>query len=729
MRKVLSVVLVVVMLAAMATVFPTSAAGEVPGLVITEVMVDSTGFSGHGGDGTDGYEYIEIYNAGTEAVNLYEYSLAKGKRMTGAEIGADPADIVFDKVNPIIQKGTNASGNISTSTYENEFRNHFPTNPETAILEPGKTAVIWVVIGDPVATATYMLERPLEISDFIEGTRMNQYGDALDDILVLAVDGYSAGKEADIATVYGPLGSLTSQSKNAWGVNSAANDSTGFNGRFNLHNSQVRSYGIIKTEDIEVNDKNVPTSTMADCISYVVVNYETADAEMNLMYKSNTQWGSTDTGSKADVTHNFVYSDKASAYAIGKNAGNMKFGDWDCIKHATPGLLLPSQAASFAALGAAPKASVVYEQNRVPTLETSFLYTVYQQNFFGMADTEEIVYDKNDVDAYKRDTQEFLDLIGWEMTEYLSNGGTIRYSIKDEQLIVNNLDVDADGNRAITRPGNTDTTYNATDGVVKVYPSLNMEKIARSDYVIEYDITYLDAQESERYAAIIYNFNEKTSYDIFILRVAGRGNMQRRIGGNAYTTYDDSRTDLFTGNNDTAAQLAAGRTSLINKITDGTTLVTVTSSTPDLSPDDENFAATVPLVGRTLSIRVEVNQVTGPEFYVNDILVSKAATILTDENDPESEVVANPYWGAQTNYNEFAIGFFVSSRVKAAIDNIRVAGYINEYTENDILRAYDQTELKEPATGDATIYVVIAMAVSFISLATLVVAKRRRNEN
>ncbi|MGI6754156.1 MAG: hypothetical protein ACOX31_07665 [Eubacteriales bacterium] len=55
-----------------------------------------------------------------------------------------------------------------------------------------------------------------------------------------------------------------------------------------------------------------------------------------------------------------------------------------------------------------------------------------------------------------------------------------------------------------------------------------------------------------------------------------------------------------------------------------------------------------------------------------------------------------------------------------------VMGYVfMEYTENDMMNAYIAAAGKEPDTGDATIYVTIAMAVSFISLAALVVSKRR----
>ena len=74
-------------------------------------------------------------------------------------------------------------------------------------------------------------------------------------------------------------------------------------------------------------------------------------------------------------------------------------------------------------------------------------------------------------------------------------------------------------------------------------------------------------------------------------------------------------------------------------------------------------------------------------------------------------------------YGEFAIGFFVSQRVKLAIDNIKVTGWVNG-TEADMLRGYQAAE-QEPATGDATIYVVIAMAISFVACRP-VVTKRER---
>ena len=71
MRKILSVALAVVMLAAM-FVMPINAADEL-GLVITEINVD-TGYAAVDGSSFRGrddvFEFVEVYNASNEAINL-----------------------------------------------------------------------------------------------------------------------------------------------------------------------------------------------------------------------------------------------------------------------------------------------------------------------------------------------------------------------------------------------------------------------------------------------------------------------------------------------------------------------------------------------------------------------------------------------------------------------------------------------------------------------------------
>ncbi len=732
MRKILSVVLVVVMLAAMATVFPTSAASTAPDIVISEVNVKSLGLNSIGAtkDTNNDFEFIEIYNAGATDINLYDYSMVRGDAV---DAGEDPATKAINRITPI-QRGTAFSGNYKDEdAYWEEYSKYYPTNPETAILKPGQVAVIWFCNAQGYAVAKAansdlwgVEPKPLTEDDFRDRYRIK--GDAYNDILVLAVDAYSAAKKATIAEFKFPDNNTAQKKLNitAPGVNNATLDINGLSPRFNLADSGMNSYGIMKTEDIVTekdldDDGNLSSvtikSTMSDCISYVLCNYKDADVTKNMAHEYNKKYMLNNTagvGSAVfDLTYNFKYHTGASKYVNGKTAAsNVKYGDWDTYKYATPGFILPEMAESLKTLGSTPPNKAVYIWNIVETTDESILYTLYQQNFFGIADST--------------DSDAVLAAIGWEKTYSLSNGGTVRYSIENETLIADNLDIDKDGNyidRSTIAEG--DGSTKSADALVKAFDSLKMEKIARSNYTVEYDITYLDAQQNKRYSGFIYNFNDQTSYDILIIRVNGTGNNQRRVSGGTYETYDAGMGVLSAPNSDANET----STSIINKITGGAVKVNTTTDTniPNLTYEEKKEYA--PMLGRTLAVRIEVNQVTGPECYINNILVSKARTVLTDPDDENSAVAANLYWGAQTNYNEFAIGFFVSNRVKAAIDNIRVVGYINEYTENDMMRTYDQAELKEPATGDATIYVVIAMAVSFISLATLVIAKRRRNEN
>jgi hypothetical protein len=720
MQKILSVTLIVVMLAALITVFPASAvvAVTLPELLITELVVDTGGWSQSGSDGGDAYEFIEVVNTSDSTINLYEWSLV----YADATLGADPAGKTIKKVNPIQSPADspNDFGTIGTSAQADNDPSMYVKNPAEAKLGPGQTAVIWLYTFDAYSAAKYAKGAALTFDEFKEYHRIDKYSeDALKNIVFVAVD--ANGSNSTTGNTYLPNGTKITNCAYR-GANNATNDRTKFNGRFNGANSGYRVYGLIKTENIVVDDNKAPQTTIGECVSYMTVNYKDGDATKNLQYKHNQLWGNTATGSTADVSYNFIYTDAASKYQIGKAAGNIKFGDWDRMNFATPGLLLSSQMANMQANGATISDDLAYIQNRVITDETSIRYIVYQENFFGMPNTEPIVYDPSNVDKYKTDTQAFFDEmnLGWEMTTFLSNGGTVRYYIENEKLVCDNLDVDLSGDGAINT---ADGDIDSTDALVVAYPSLSMEKVARSDYTIEYEVTYLDANENNRYCGVIYNFNGKTSYDIFILRVNGSGNNQRRIAGGHYTTYDHQTSEHNAANLDTGAA-TAGKSSIINKLTNGE--VKVLGTKVDMWTFDEaQKAAYAPMLGRTLNIRIEVNQVKGPELYVNDILVSKPATYLTDPDDKNSEVAANAYWGAQTNYGEFAIGFFVSQRVKLTIDNIKVTGWVNEYTEADMLRTYNAAPNKEPATGDATIYVVVAMAVSFISLAALVVTKRR----
>jgi LPXTG-motif cell wall-anchored protein len=697
MRKILSVVLVVVMLAALMTVLPINAVTVTPDLLITEVCPDSTGLSGNGSDSLDCFEFIEIYNAGTTPVNLYDYTMAIGT----VSVGSDPSNKAFEKVDPIQQKGLgayNTAGTICTANYDGNNSAYYPKNPATAILEPGKTAVIWFVTGDAVAEAVAR-GSALTIDDFKSYHNMDDYSaDALNNILVVAVDANGNSATTTKTSTYTSTGTDTS-TINIGGVNSASTDANKMGGRFNLYNSSYKVYGIIKTADLEAimksNSGDITKGTFASCVSYAYANYDKADVNYNLMYKVTNAAGIAAAGSLADTSYNFIVSNNKVDLCYsgtGKSAGKIKYMGWDSVQYVTPGLLLPSQInnlTNYSSFGlsscAAPNPNLAYVRNvKTPASYVSRVaYTAYLQNFYGMANST--------------DSDAILAALGWTKSTYLNSCGTARYSIVDGQLIVDNLST---------------STMESKDSIVTI---ADVREIAQDDYTVEYQLTYLEAQENLRYAAVVYNFNGKCAYDIFILRVNGAGNNQGRNQA-TYTTYDDKTSVYYAPNSDANST----QTSLLNKITFGAEKVYSTTSTDISTFTAEQKAQYAPLVGRTLNVKVEVNQMAGPKLYVNDILVSEAAN--------NAGVALNPLWGIKTNTSDTLIGLFVSGRVKVAIDNIKVTGYTEAYSDVK-LAAQANANLVEPATGDATIYVAVAMAVSFISLAALVVVKRRKNEN
>ena len=116
-------------------------------------------------------------------------------------------------------------------------------------------------------------------------------------------------------------------------------------------------------------------------------------------------------------------------------------------------------------------------------------------------------------------------------------------------------------------------------------------------------------------------------------------------------------------------------------------------------------------------IDVYYNWETGVEAYVNGIKVSEAT--------------ANPYGEHALANEKFGLGIYVAPGANGVLDNIKMTYVDAEDADNVDLIMSNLTNAvatggMEPATGDATVYVVVAMAVAFVALAAVVVIKRKK---
>lgn len=221
MRKLLAVLLAAIMLVGVLAALPASAettgtpgvsgfdgttAADTPDLLITEVLVNSktndptlndqmregdvaTWFS------PDAFDFIEIYNAGSEQVDLYSYSIARSKdssffKATSETVGQ------FTKVMQLgewpLQGHPDAPGAAFNSQYD------AITNPEPndAWLMPGQFAVIWFY-GTGTMELTAKKGGPVSIEDF-----KKHYG-MPEDTIVIAVPGIASdGDSFDLAPNY-----------------------------------------------------------------------------------------------------------------------------------------------------------------------------------------------------------------------------------------------------------------------------------------------------------------------------------------------------------------------------------------------------------------------------------------------------------------------------------------------------------------------------------------------
>lgn len=223
MRKIIAAFLAVMMLAGVLCALPTSAAtaefdntssDATMDLVVTEVLINSkTGQDSLDNvqeagsvskfSSPDAFDYIEIYNRGTNPINLYNLVIlsANSKDFTGT---SNQSTAEVNEQNKYLFKFQNllVPGSIHNNTAGNAASGSLGDyneciNPSSATLAPGQFAVIWFW-----TSATDQLCNKLGVTDYPVGTQWTQdldpkgrdfpyfrnyYGIA-DDVLVVATN-------------------------------------------------------------------------------------------------------------------------------------------------------------------------------------------------------------------------------------------------------------------------------------------------------------------------------------------------------------------------------------------------------------------------------------------------------------------------------------------------------------------------------------------------------------
>ncbi len=147
MKKIISMIMVLCMLAAMFAI-NTSAAGittDAPDWIITEIGCDQTG-DGTGGwtNSLDPFEYFELYNNSGKALNLYDY----GMFYNGVARTADNFETVVYEYTPFLPGNyfdgwTGAADEWTFTGNAYCGLENIELNPDTCIVEPGECVVIW----------------------------------------------------------------------------------------------------------------------------------------------------------------------------------------------------------------------------------------------------------------------------------------------------------------------------------------------------------------------------------------------------------------------------------------------------------------------------------------------------------------------------------------------------------------------------------------------------------
>ena len=283
----------------------------------------------------------------------------------------------------------------------------------------------------------------------------------------------------------------------------------------------------------------------------------------------------------------------------------------------------------------------------------------------------DLIYSEDFNSANGSSTRETVDSLGWSVSEGLREF-TAQLSVKDGKLHIDNLDA---------------TTGASNDSYAIIMDSDFLMNICTHDYTYQYDVTYLDAENTYRYVSLLCNYDRVDNYNTVDVRIRGDGYNQVRRGESSWIHY----------NNTTCPLRAIDDTSMLYALY-GETF-------------DENKMA---MQNRTFTVRVEMSMEKGPTVYVNGVLVSEM------EENTEN-------WG---DIDAYAICFKTSTKLLAEVDNIMIwagTGIEPHFPEPEptpapetVLEAEAEAEAEAaetpaPATAD-----ILSFAMSCVSLCAVV---------
>lgn len=273
MKKVLSLVLTVCLLASLATLAASAsdlltttsaAAGQTtpPDWVITEICPDTSG-DGTGGytDGKDVGEFIEIYNNSGKELNIYDYCMTyNGNGRTNEKFETQIVEITPFKAGDFFD-GSTAQW-TDTSKYTPCDLTNKPVNPDTFVVKPGEVIVLWVLYCEPY----------YNLWNEGKGFSMDNFRTLWqipDDVRVLAVDGNSS-------TTYGGHDKNFNVKNSATGTYGIALYSDALNTAANTATGGDNNYPVVYTESAELcawATMDFDAQIMGESIANLTYNY------------------------------------------------------------------------------------------------------------------------------------------------------------------------------------------------------------------------------------------------------------------------------------------------------------------------------------------------------------------------------------------------------------------------------------------------------------------------